>query len=391
MSTRSTFRIPAYNPSAPSSRQSKSSPPQVVVAEKPPVAGSESPRSSRSSNSSASRKKRSRSDQKGPQQRIRKRKNCTDVDERRRQLEADPWTLEVRSRIVRCLGCKRWIKLDQRNEYYSGLWAKHRDLCRGVKMMKGEALPKRTRRSKKKSAVATVANSVSAAPATAANKASTTPETVPVQAEILSTCTDSPTPTEYSNSPSTPDSLPPSPELPPRASLKAFEAFTPTDRTSSSYSPPLVKPSYPYPRIPDPRPADTTSSRFHYPQYVPYNYGVPYHLAYYPVAQSVKLPPISEVTKNRSPSPDLYESDIGDDNMDVDADDAERFAFAPADECRGHHCRPRFRYSTQHEIRTYFDGATLDSMAQSVNINAVRCSVRRAQNLQKSVWTIVHA
>ncbi|KAG5340690.1 hypothetical protein C0989_000733 [Termitomyces sp. Mn162] len=200
-------------------------------------------------------------------------------------------------------------------------------------MMKGEALPMRTKRWGKKPAVAAVANSVSAAPATAANKASATPETVLVQVEILSTCTDSPTPTGYSSSPSTPDPLPPSPELP-RVSLKTFEAFTPT-RTSSSYNLPLVKLSYPYPRIPHPRPADTTSSGFHYPQYVLYNYGVPYYLPSYSVAQPFKLPPISEMTKNRSPSPDFYESDIGDENIDVDADnDAKRFAFAPELICR---------------------------------------------------------
>ncbi|KAG6830228.1 hypothetical protein H0H92_001668 [Tricholoma furcatifolium] len=78
--------------------------------------------------------------------RPRERKNCMDVDERRRQLEDDEWTLEVRSHIVKCRGCEKWIRLDQRNEYYAGLWLKHQDLCRGIKIMQGQVVPKRTRK-----------------------------------------------------------------------------------------------------------------------------------------------------------------------------------------------------------------------------------------------------
>ncbi|KAG6916497.1 hypothetical protein DXG01_006623 [Tephrocybe rancida] len=78
----------------------------------------------------------------------RRRKNIMDMHERRRRLEADPWALEVMAKTVKCRGCNRWIKLDQRSMYYSGLWKKHRNLCRGVKQMKGEWIPKRTRRSK---------------------------------------------------------------------------------------------------------------------------------------------------------------------------------------------------------------------------------------------------
>ncbi|KAF8071475.1 hypothetical protein FPV67DRAFT_874865 [Lyophyllum atratum] len=77
-----------------------------------------------------------------------KRKNTMDIEERRMQLEADQWATDVEPKQVRCRGCLRWIKLDQRSMYYRGLWDKHRDLCRGIKRLKGELIPKRKRRSK---------------------------------------------------------------------------------------------------------------------------------------------------------------------------------------------------------------------------------------------------
>ncbi|KAG5352775.1 hypothetical protein C0989_000548 [Termitomyces sp. Mn162] len=75
-----------------------------------------------------------------------RRKNVMDVEERRRQLEDDPWALKVLPKLVKCGGCLRWIKLDQRSMYYSGLWKKHRELCRSIKQIKGEHIPKRMRR-----------------------------------------------------------------------------------------------------------------------------------------------------------------------------------------------------------------------------------------------------
>ncbi|KAG5649508.1 hypothetical protein H0H81_003392, partial [Sphagnurus paluster] len=71
-----------------------------------------------------------------------RRKHVTDPEERRRRLEADPWCAGVQPRCVMCKGCRKWISLDQRSEYYPGLWEKHRDLCRAIKMLKGEAIPK---------------------------------------------------------------------------------------------------------------------------------------------------------------------------------------------------------------------------------------------------------
>lgn len=71
-----------------------------------------------------------------------RRKNVMDTEERRRRLEADPWTLEVLPKLVKCRGCLRWIKLDQRSMYYGGLWNKHRDHCRCIRQIKGEQIPK---------------------------------------------------------------------------------------------------------------------------------------------------------------------------------------------------------------------------------------------------------
>ncbi|KAG6885311.1 hypothetical protein C0993_003288 [Termitomyces sp. T159_Od127] len=306
LSTRSSSRLSAYDSGTPCVKRSQSSTPSAGATETTSSPSNQS--SPRSPSHNTPSKKRSRSEQKTSKQRTRKRKNCTDIEERRRQLEADPWTLEVRSRIVRCLGCKRWIKLDQRNEYYSGLWAKHRDLCRGVKMMKGEVLPKRTRRSKKKSAASAVKDSTSATSSAVGTKPATTPETPPIHREILSTHSDSTSLTELS------------PEIASRSRAHSEIAAT-SDRSSAS--------SNPYP-IPPSSVAPMSSSAYHWPQYVPYSYGAPYHFAYYPVAHHVKLPPISAMTRNYSPA--SSEHDIEDeDSMDVDTgvDDVDRFAFAP--------------------------------------------------------------
>ncbi|KAF8071477.1 hypothetical protein FPV67DRAFT_1481359 [Lyophyllum atratum] len=93
-----------------------------------------------------------------------KRKNIMDIEERRKQLVADEWATDVEPKQVRCRGCLRWIKLDQRSMYYRGLWDKHRDLCRGIKRLKGEYIPKRTRRSKAALALAKENESVTPIP-----------------------------------------------------------------------------------------------------------------------------------------------------------------------------------------------------------------------------------
>ncbi|GLB44682.1 hypothetical protein LshimejAT787_1800190 [Lyophyllum shimeji] len=71
-----------------------------------------------------------------------KRTNVMEVDERRRQLEADEWAAEVEPKRVLCRGCKRWIKLDGRSLYYRGFWDKHRALCRAIKRILGVPIPK---------------------------------------------------------------------------------------------------------------------------------------------------------------------------------------------------------------------------------------------------------
>ncbi|KAF5379810.1 hypothetical protein D9615_005830 [Tricholomella constricta] len=78
----------------------------------------------------------------------RKRKNIMDMHERRRQLEADSWATAVEAKRVKCRGCHRWLKLDQRSMYYRGLWDKHRDQCNAIKSFKGEHVPERTRKSR---------------------------------------------------------------------------------------------------------------------------------------------------------------------------------------------------------------------------------------------------
>ncbi|KAF9269549.1 hypothetical protein L218DRAFT_1072377 [Marasmius fiardii PR-910] len=74
--------------------------------------------------------------------RSRKRKDTFDREEQRKaKLENDPWSDKTRltPKSVFCLGCERFIRLDRRNDYYPGLWLKHRELCHGIARAKKEA------------------------------------------------------------------------------------------------------------------------------------------------------------------------------------------------------------------------------------------------------------
>ncbi|KAJ7673790.1 hypothetical protein DFH06DRAFT_1318914 [Mycena polygramma] len=65
-----------------------------------------------------------------PIQRKRKRNKA----QRYALLNEDPWTGAVSPHSVVCRGCNKTIQLDARNDYYPGLWEKHRDgRCDGVK------------------------------------------------------------------------------------------------------------------------------------------------------------------------------------------------------------------------------------------------------------------
>ncbi|KAK1231322.1 hypothetical protein PQX77_005564 [Marasmius sp. AFHP31] len=71
----------------------------------------------------------------------RKRKDTIDREEvRKAKLESDPWSDKTRltPKSVFCLGCRRDIRLDRRNDYYPGLWLKHRGLCQGIARMKAK-------------------------------------------------------------------------------------------------------------------------------------------------------------------------------------------------------------------------------------------------------------
>jgi hypothetical protein len=54
------------------------------------------------------------------------KKNVMDPEMRQQDLEADPILVIVTPKDVYCGICKRWIKLDARNDFYPGLWRKHR-------------------------------------------------------------------------------------------------------------------------------------------------------------------------------------------------------------------------------------------------------------------------
>ncbi|KAL0581643.1 hypothetical protein V5O48_000344 [Marasmius crinis-equi] len=76
----------------------------------------------------------------------RKRKDTFDREEQRKEkLENDPWSDKSRltPKSVFCLGCHRHIRLDRRNDYYPGLWLKHRGLCHGIVKARKEAAAER--------------------------------------------------------------------------------------------------------------------------------------------------------------------------------------------------------------------------------------------------------
>ncbi|EGN96941.1 hypothetical protein SERLA73DRAFT_75788 [Serpula lacrymans var. lacrymans S7.3] len=54
---------------------------------------------------------------------------------RRERLLRDEYTDEVTATSVRCKGCNRVIRLDNRVKYYPGLWTKHRGKCPAVKRL----------------------------------------------------------------------------------------------------------------------------------------------------------------------------------------------------------------------------------------------------------------
>ncbi|KAJ7624330.1 hypothetical protein DFH06DRAFT_1446058 [Mycena polygramma] len=68
-----------------------------------------------------------------------KKKSAHTKAQRRAILEADYWADSVTPHSVVCRGCEKTIQMDARNEYYPGLWLKHRDKrCEGVKLWRAQ-------------------------------------------------------------------------------------------------------------------------------------------------------------------------------------------------------------------------------------------------------------
>jgi hypothetical protein len=59
------------------------------------------------------------------------KKNVMDWRTRRGYLLQDPLLSDVEAKRVKCGPCHKWIKLDARNDYYPGLWLKHRRTMHG--------------------------------------------------------------------------------------------------------------------------------------------------------------------------------------------------------------------------------------------------------------------
>lgn len=76
------------------------------------------------------------------------KKNVMSWEERRDTMECDPLLGIVEAKRVYCKPCKKWIKLDARNDFYPGLWVKHRKTMHGFSGLgEGHFAPERRRRS----------------------------------------------------------------------------------------------------------------------------------------------------------------------------------------------------------------------------------------------------
>ncbi|KIK47624.1 hypothetical protein CY34DRAFT_8836 [Suillus luteus UH-Slu-Lm8-n1] len=65
----------------------------------------------------------------------RERKN---EDERKRGLDNDEYAEDVQPKFIKCRGCHKTIKLDNRYRYYPGLWLNHRKICKGILKIKAD-------------------------------------------------------------------------------------------------------------------------------------------------------------------------------------------------------------------------------------------------------------
>lgn len=65
------------------------------------------------------------------------KKNVMDWKVRKAELEADPLLDAVEQKRVHCRLCDKWIRLDSRNDFYPGLWRKHREHHKDSNLSKG--------------------------------------------------------------------------------------------------------------------------------------------------------------------------------------------------------------------------------------------------------------
>ncbi|GLB44712.1 hypothetical protein LshimejAT787_1800490 [Lyophyllum shimeji] len=332
-----------------------------------------------------------------------KRKNVMDIEERRRQLEADAWATEVEAKRVKCRGCTRWIKLDQRSLYYRGLWDKHRDLCRGIKRLKGEHIPKRTRRSKTTGSAAKrkkgTVSAYGSASGTAASVDSDANETPPCS-ESSGNSTQTITSSDHGGgecSPA-PDNKRPTRTRRlhafPRALVTHTQAASPSRAARpNDRSPYLSSTAH---RTPASATSDGTSHRFAAApsQVVTW---IPGMERAYPAGRAHHTPwsswdandgrPRGEPTRGRSASYPCQERT----QEDYDNEDRDAGVFAPdiPSKCPSIPCHPRFRFSTQRELDTYFDGTTISGMATKFipiepygAVHSVECLARLGKGKQ---------
>ncbi|KAJ7610163.1 hypothetical protein FB45DRAFT_942858 [Roridomyces roridus] len=61
------------------------------------------------------------------------KKGSRTPEERISGFATDVWVGRFEAKRVICRGCGKTVKLDQRSDYYDGLWIKHRQRCRKIK------------------------------------------------------------------------------------------------------------------------------------------------------------------------------------------------------------------------------------------------------------------
>ncbi|EIW79490.1 hypothetical protein CONPUDRAFT_73917 [Coniophora puteana RWD-64-598 SS2] len=77
---------------------------------------------------------------------LRARGHLRNLEQRRIVLQSDPYVAIFETKRVLCKGCKKWLTLSKRRDYYPGNWTRHKEGCEKVRCLMNKADKKVERR-----------------------------------------------------------------------------------------------------------------------------------------------------------------------------------------------------------------------------------------------------